>query len=84
MLQAVVILCSARTAKSSNFQAHHLNFKIVFFGYFAFQAFEGWGGKLFDRAAAEASKMKVVLLGSDLVVVFFAVQMHEIQFVDKT
>jgi hypothetical protein len=83
LLQLVLFLCSTGAAKPSNLQAHDLNLKVVRCGDFLLQALEGGTGKFLDLSTLKTSQMQMVVLGSNLVIMFLAVQMHEIQFIDQ-
>jgi hypothetical protein len=74
--------CRTPLANSSDLQTHDMDVKIVFRADLPLQPLEGGAGELFDLAALEAGKMQVILLRLDFVIVFFAVEMHEIELVD--
>ncbi len=82
MLLHELLARSAALAESSYFQAHDLNFKLVLFGDFLLEPLEGGAGEFLDFPAAEAGEVEMLLLGSDFVVVFFALDVHEVEFVD--
>jgi hypothetical protein len=75
---------STPAAHSSHFETHDLYGKIFLRGDLALQPLEGGTIKLLDLAAVEASQVQMVLLGLDLVIMLFAVQVHQIQLINKS
>jgi len=84
LLQLLLFLRSAHAAKSSSFKPYGLNLEPVLCSNFLLQSLEHGGRKLHNLSALEAGQMQMVLLGLDLVIVLFAVEMHQVQFVDHS
>lgn len=72
----------AFTAQAADFETHHLNLKLILRRDFLLQPLEGRTGKFLDLSAAEAREMEMLFLGSDFVVVLFALDVHEVKLVD--
>jgi len=73
----------ASAANASYLQSGDPNPKRGFFRDLRFELLEKSARKLLDSAAAKARKMKMILHGLHFVLVFFALQMHQIQLVHK-
>ena len=70
-------------AHPSHFEAHYLYFKIILSRDLPLQALEGRTVKLFNFPAMEARQVQVVFLCLDLVVMLFAVQVHQVKLIDQ-
>ncbi len=75
---------STAAAHSSYFETHGLDGKIVLRGDLALQSLEGGAVKLLDLPAMEASQMQMIFLGLDLVIMLFAVEVHQIQLINQS
>ena len=49
----------------------------------AFKLLEHGAGKLLDAAASETGQMDMIAFGLDLVIMLFALQVHQIEFIDQ-
>jgi len=83
LLHLLLFLCSACAAKSSNFKPYGLNLELVLRRNLLFQSLKRRSRKLHNLSAPKAGQMQMLLLGLDFVIVLFAVEMHQVQFVDQ-
>lgn len=73
----------AAFAEAADFKPHHPDLKTAFPGDLFLQVLKRRAGVFHDRAAFEASHMAVIAIGLGFVIVFFALDVHEIEFVDQ-
>jgi hypothetical protein len=83
LLNAFLFSCTF-PAKPSYFKAHYLNDEFIFLRYFSLKLLESRTLEFIDCAASEAGQMKVIFLRSDFVVMLFAIQVHQVKFINQT
>jgi hypothetical protein len=78
------LLRRAPPAKSSYFETHYVYFKILLGADLPLQALKCGTVEFLDLPAMETRQMQMVFLCLDLVVMFFSVEVHQVQLIDQS
>lgn len=77
------VAVAADAAPAAHLEPGHEDFKPGLLGNFPLELLKQGAAEFLDLTALEASQMHVIPFGFDLVVVLFAVHVHQIELIDK-
>jgi hypothetical protein len=77
------LLRRALLAEPSHFETQYVYFEILLRGDLALQTLKCGTVQFLDLPAVKTREVQMVLLSLDLVVMFFSVEVHQIQLIDK-
>jgi hypothetical protein len=75
--------CAAFAATPADFEAGDPNVETFLPGDFRFQTFKQWTSEFLDPSAFETRQMHVIHIGLCFIEMFFAVQVHQIEFINQ-